>query len=177
MKQILITTIAAVLIVGCGESQQSVPQTETKPEAPTAKEADISIHHAAATGNIETVKKHLAAGKDVNSKLGGRSLLHYAISSRGRKEIVELLISKGANLHSKDVFGVTPLHLAALSGQTEIAEILIEKGANINERNNEGESPLDITQKTFPLDTDEIKTARKKTGDFLRERGARRVKN
>ena len=35
--KILITTIAAVLLVGCGESKQSVPTTETKPVEPVAK--------------------------------------------------------------------------------------------------------------------------------------------
>ena len=51
MKHLLLTTIAAVLLVGCGES---VP--------------DISIHKAAEAGNIEAVKKHLADGADVNAK-------------------------------------------------------------------------------------------------------------
>ena len=176
MKQLIIT-IAALVLVGCGESQQSVPQAEAKPEPPTAKAPDISIHDAAALGNIEAVKQHLAAGTDVHSKRGGRTVLHNAVSSRGRKEIVELLINKGANVNSKDVFGVTPLHLAALGGKTEIAKILIENGANINAKNKEGESPLDITQKSFPLDSDEAKSARKKTGDFLREQGSRHLKN
>ena len=51
MKHILITTIATVLLVGCGESTP-----------------DISIHDAASSGNIEAVKQHLAAGTDVNAK-------------------------------------------------------------------------------------------------------------
>ena len=46
MKQI-ITTISAVLLVGCGPS--------------------VDIHEAARTGNIEAVKQHLAAGTDVNA--------------------------------------------------------------------------------------------------------------
>ena len=60
MKHILITTIAAVVLVGCGESQS--------PEPPTAKVPDISIHKAAYDGNIEAVKQHLDAGTDVNAK-------------------------------------------------------------------------------------------------------------
>ena len=52
MKRLLLTTIAAVLVVGCGP-----------PKPP-----DISIHEAAGTGNIEAVKQHLAAGTDVNAK-------------------------------------------------------------------------------------------------------------
>ena len=76
MKHLLLTTIAAVLVVGCGESQQSAPAPEVKPvepvaeaatpEPPTAKAPDISIHEAANEGNIEAVKQHLAAGTDVN---------------------------------------------------------------------------------------------------------------
>ena len=53
MKHILIT-IGAVVLVGCGESQPKRP--------------DISIHGAAVPGNIEAVKRHLAAGTDVNAK-------------------------------------------------------------------------------------------------------------
>ena len=76
--KILLTTIAALLLVGCGESQQSTALTESKPaepvaeasqpEPPTAKAPDISIHKAATFGNIEAVKQHLAAGTDVNAK-------------------------------------------------------------------------------------------------------------
>ena len=37
MKHLLITTIAAVLLVGCGESQQSSPPAEAKPTEPVAE--------------------------------------------------------------------------------------------------------------------------------------------
>ena len=60
MKHLLLTTVAAVLLVGCGKSQS--------PEPPTAKAPDISIGDAAFKGNIEAVKQHLAAGTDVNVK-------------------------------------------------------------------------------------------------------------
>ena len=52
MKLLLLTTIAAVLLVGCVGSQEPIPQTETKPaapdtdvaksEPPTAKGTDYS---------------------------------------------------------------------------------------------------------------------------------------
>jgi hypothetical protein len=75
MKHLLLTTIAAVVLVGCGESQQSAPA----PEPPTAKAPDISIHEAADRGNIEAVKQHIAAGADVNAKTGdGRTPLDHA---------------------------------------------------------------------------------------------------
>ncbi|MCH2516475.1 MAG: hypothetical protein MK134_13230, partial [Dehalococcoidia bacterium] len=37
MKHLLLTTIAAVLLVGCGESQQSAPPAEAKPAEPVAE--------------------------------------------------------------------------------------------------------------------------------------------
>ena len=85
MKHLLLTTIAAVLVVGCG------------PSAP-----DISIHDAAKAGDIETVKQHLAAGTDVNAKTDGRmSPLHKAAWG-GHKETIELLIANGADVNAKD---------------------------------------------------------------------------
>ena len=85
MKHLLLTTIAAVVLVGCG------------PSAP-----DISIHRAAYVGNIEAVKQHIAAGTDVNEKddLFGRTPLHHATIG-GSKEIAELLVSKGADVNAK----------------------------------------------------------------------------
>ena len=82
MKHLLLTTIAAVLVVGCGEAQQSAPAPETKPAEPVAeatkpttppKAPDISIRDAAREGNIEAVKQHLTAGTDVDAKDDGLS--------------------------------------------------------------------------------------------------------
>ena len=102
MKHLLLTTIAAVVLVGCATTQQ--------PEPPTAKAPDISIHVAAREGNIEAVKQHLASGADVNvkDKVGGTPL-HLA-AFNGHKEIVELLIANGADVNARNKYGWTPLH-------------------------------------------------------------------
>ena len=143
MKHILIT-IAAVVLVGCGESQQSVPQAETKPvdpvaeaakpEPPTAKAPGISIHEAAEKGNIKIVNQHLAAGIDVNAKEGKHRMtpLHIA-AIRGNKEIAELLIAKGADVNAKAEYDNTPLLYAALTGHKEIADLLRKHGGKTGE--------------------------------------------
>ncbi|MDA7624655.1 ankyrin repeat domain-containing protein, partial [bacterium] len=158
MKHLLLTTIAVVLVVGCGESQQSTPAPEAKPvepvaeasqpEVPTAKAPDISIHRAARQGEIEGIKQHLAAGTDVNAKHDGRTPLHGA-ALHSRTEITELLIANDADVNSRDVFAVTPLHLAVLGGHKEIAELLIDAGANVNVKNKNGNTPLDTAHKAF----------------------------
>ena len=87
MKHLLLTTIAAVVLVGCGEAQP--------PEPP-----DISIHDAARTGRIEAVKQHLIAGTDVNAKANdGTTPLDVATHpdnpNKNKAEIANLLRKHG----------------------------------------------------------------------------------
>ena len=147
MKHILITTIAAVVLVGCGESQQSAPAPETPTvepvaetatlEPPTAKAPDISIREAVKTGNIEAVKQHLDAGANVNAKgKYGRTPLHYA-ATRGLKKIIELLIARSADVNTKievgDYKGQTPLDGAIQWDRTETADLLRKHGGKTGE--------------------------------------------
>ena len=126
MKQLLIT-IAAVVLVGCGESNPPV-----------------SIHEAAQEGNIEAVKQHLAAGTDVNMKDDeGATPLHDASSFEVEDttvKIVELLIANGADVNAKyEVLGhpfgdtksftYTPLDSAIQFDNTETAALLRKHGA------------------------------------------------
>ncbi|SVA60656.1 uncharacterized protein METZ01_LOCUS113510, partial [marine metagenome] len=94
--------------------------------------AEDSIVVAYATGNIETINRHLNAGVDANTKFeDDKTLLHEAASD-GHKEIAELLISNGADVNAKSKRGDSPLHDAAQNGHKEIVELLIAKGANVN---------------------------------------------
>ena len=132
----LITTIAAVVLVGCATTQQT--------ELPTAKAPDdISIHEAAYDGDVKAVKQHLAAGTDVNAKnKAGATSLSVTVG-KGHKEVAEILIAKGADVNAKeDLWGWTPLHYAARSGVKEIIELLIAAGADVNAKNENIFTPL-----------------------------------
>ena len=81
MKHLLLTTIAAVVLVGCGN-------------------AESALRSAAIDGNIEAVKQHIADGVDVNApNTHGWTALYFA-ASRGQKEVSELLIAKGADVNT-----------------------------------------------------------------------------
>jgi hypothetical protein len=108
MKHLLLTTIAAVLLVGCGSS-----------------EADRALLDAA-YGNIEAAKQAIANGADVNAKdddTEGTPLHDAALF--GDKEIVELLIAEGADVNAKDCASGTPLDAAQKKG---IADLLRKHG-------------------------------------------------
>ena len=70
---------------------------------------------------------------------------HEKTNKELRKEILELLIAKGADVNAKRDDGETPLHQAAfLMVAKEIIELLINKGADVNAKSDDGWTPLHV---------------------------------
>jgi ankyrin repeat protein len=67
--------------------------------------------------------------------------MHFA-AQEGHRDIVELLLAKGADVNTRNGGGNTPLHWAAKYGHKDVAELLLAKGADINARNADGIAPL-----------------------------------
>ena len=178
MKQQIIT-IAALVLVGCGESQQTSPQPETGSQTAPIN----SIHDAAKRGDIEAVKQYLADNANVNSKDSkgmtpfakdntiGRTPLHIAAGA-GHKKIVELLIAKGADVNAMDIIEWSPLHYATIWKHKEIVELLIANGADVNAKDMHDETPLDgaINDKLTEI-TALLRKHGAKTGKELRAAG------
>ena len=145
---LLPSLVIGLLVVGCGPGP--------------------SIHEAAAEGNIKRVKQHLVEGVDVNAKFkDGWTPLHMAAEG-GHREIVDLLIAKGADINATagwgDGVGWTPLHMAAEEGHKKVVELLILKGADINVKNGDGRTPLDLA----------IKHKNAEIADILRKHGGKK---
>jgi uncharacterized protein len=56
----------------------------------------------------------------------------YAAARNGHAEVVEVLLSRGAHVDAKGVFGGTALHWAALHGHAETVQLLVSRGANLD---------------------------------------------
>ena len=125
----LITTIAAVVLVGCVPKQlqktKAIPLQYAEP--PAAKAPEISIYDAVHRENIEAVKQHSAVGTNINAKSNTKSQYTPLIMAvfKGHKEFAELLIANGADVHAKDMWGGTSLHIPTMLGRTEVVELLV----------------------------------------------------
>ena len=144
MRHLLITIIAVVLLMGCGPLQSNAK----------------SLHRAAEEGDIEAVKKHLAAGANKNVRAGKwRDTPLHRAAFWGYTEIVELLINNEVDVNAKDKYGCTPLHDAAEYSHLEIAEMLINRAPDMNALAHNGDTPLDL--------------ANGETADLIRKHGGK----
>ena len=134
MKDLLITTIAGVVLVGCAVEERSTesapskakvesqatdaPAMTVEPPVAQAKEPPptITIHEAAAQGNIGVVRQHLAIqpGGYVNTRTPTDwTPLHFAYG-QGRQEMSRFLLDNGADYEAKNKLGQAPADLPLL---------------------------------------------------------------
>lgn len=78
---------------------------------------------AISKGEIETVKKFIEYGTDINKKFNGMTPLMYA-ARYNKVKIIQYLLLKGADLNIKDSQGFTALKHAELSNANEAIAIL-----------------------------------------------------
>ena len=134
MKHLLLTTIAAVVLVGCAVEKRSAesapakakvesqatdaPAMTVEPPVAQAKEPPptMTIHEAAAQGNIGIVRQHLAIqpGGYVNTRTPSDwTPLHYAYG-QGRQEMNRFLLDNGADYEAKNKLGQAPADIPLL---------------------------------------------------------------
>jgi ankyrin repeat protein len=100
------------------------------------------LHHAAVSGDIQTVKLLLDNGADVDAKWDGyrdgATPLHLA-AAKGHTETAKLLLDRGALINAENergdwrIYG-TPLDAAASEGHTETVKLLLDRGARVEQQ-------------------------------------------
>ena len=113
------------------------------------------IHEAAASGDVETVRKLLAEGTpvdqfDTTDSFGRPTTALYRATMAGRAEVVELLLDGGADptLRADDSRSVlNPMQVAAKFGREDILKIFLERGADPNAPGKES-TPLHLAKKS-----------------------------
>ena len=143
MKHILITTIAAVVLVGCSAKELFLPTESSPPSVEPLLQRHITdkelkaigdLHLAVEEGDLSTVRQCLESGTNIECVRGKASfrVLHRAAEA-GNKSMVRFLIQKKANVNAMAMQGWTPLDLAQKKEQFEVVQLLRENGAKTSE--------------------------------------------
>ena len=156
MKHLLLTTIAAVVLVGCGESQQSVPQAEPVAEVPVQPSPPPAEAKPVAKATKPTTPpKAVSANKGADPARGIKpepptakapDISFHDAAALGNNEAVKQHLTAGTDVNAKDESGWTPLHWAASKVHNKTAKLLIKEGADVNAVNKDGLSPLDYAE-------------------------------
>ena len=159
MKHLLLTTIAAVVLVGCGESQQSSPQVEpVEPVAEVLSQPSpppVEAKPAAEAAKPTTPPKAVSANKGADPDRGIKpepttakapDISIHDAAALGNNEAVKQHLTAGTDVNAKDESGWTPLHWAASKVHNKTAKLLIKEGADVNAVNKDGLSPLDYAE-------------------------------
>jgi hypothetical protein len=104
------------------------------------------IFEATRSGNLQDVKYFVEREVDVNAKSeqGKTLLFHAVIRMGGGNEIIQYLISKGADVNADN----TLHHAVWIPWNLEVVKTLVSSGANVNAKDNNGKTPLDLAKKT-----------------------------
>merc|ERR1712029_370358 len=130
------------------------------------------LHEAADRGHSSVVELLIAHGADVHTKVDfnyksyknaechceffyGVTPIHLAawghLEYEGHPDVVDILLSHGADVNALTKEGLTPLHLAASTGCIETAKRLLDKGANVNAVEGICEKAYTVARKRTPL--------------------------
>ncbi|OWR45696.1 hypothetical protein KGM_209067 [Danaus plexippus plexippus] len=111
------------------------------------------LHLAARCSGLECVEVLLRDGNaDPNAEdQDKRTPLHAAICNSDRAcDIIDMLVSWGAQVNKKDEYGYSPLHLAAMDGLTQCVETLIFLGADVTSKSKKGHTALSVIVRKTP---------------------------
>jgi peptidoglycan/LPS O-acetylase OafA/YrhL len=109
-----------------------------------ARKESADLWAAAASGDLEALKKFAAAAPDVNAfdpVMGVTALGWTAI--KDQPEAAAYLLSIGAKPSAIYKDGNTPLHTACFFGRAEVGELLLKAGADTTIVSAAGEKPVD----------------------------------
>lgn len=115
---------------------------------------NVLLRTAVFQNQVETVKKLIAEGADVNIITAEpiESTVLMIAASKGYIEIMKILIENGAHVNATSNEGYTALMRAARNGQTVAIKILLQNNADINAKNYGGMSALKFAANNYYQD-------------------------
>ncbi|CAI2380368.1 unnamed protein product [Moneuplotes crassus] len=107
----------------------------------------VGLHLACAQGDLASATIFVDNGADVNSTDNvSRTPLHFAAANGKNIDLIDFLVSKGANVNSQSTGGDTPLMKAIMFDNTEAAKSLIDHGADKTIENANGRNAINFAE-------------------------------
>jgi ankyrin repeat protein len=102
------------------------------------------IHAAARAGDVEELKRLIAAGAPVNARGFGEDtpLMCASQSERAGPEILRLLLAAGADPNARNEYGSTALTYAVRADSLEKVELLVDAGYDVRATDESGDEAL-----------------------------------
>lgn len=118
------------------------------PDSLTAYSLDgwTALHLAAFYRQKDAVTYLLEKGANPNlrSRNNMSNLPIHAAAAGGNREILAMLIDRGADINARQHGGWTPLHSSAQSGDAETVKLLLSRGAEVDAQAENGQTALDL---------------------------------
>ncbi|XP_048238775.1 uncharacterized protein LOC124124966 isoform X6 [Haliotis rufescens] len=140
------TTVTTHASSDPSQTARTAVTTSKKPATQaTPSPADCGdLYYASRTGNLEKVKRILSQGADVNCRWRSWTPVMWA-AMIGHRDVVELLVSEGADVSLVDVNGYNILHWACIGGDL-VKYVLSLHVVDIDARNNYGQTAADVAR-------------------------------
>jgi len=97
----------------------------------------------ASNNHLDPVTLLSVHGIDTRDMKNGYTPLDLSLFASQHKELMQLLIAKGADVNAQASSGATPLFFAVLRDQRDDVKFLVDKGANVNLPDAYGDTILD----------------------------------
>lgn len=137
VAEVLKSELAGMPLTGDGSNEDIILQLLDNSMIPLR---DLCL--AARNGNLDSIRKSLEEGADVNTiDPEGSTPLGRAATS-GQRNVVEFLLASGAHIETGPQ---SPLSLAAEHGHKDIVRLLLDWGADIESLDRFGRTPLSLS--------------------------------
>ncbi|CAK9151170.1 unnamed protein product [Ilex paraguariensis] len=121
-------------------------ETSGPDETEEGNEDESIVRHTASVGDVEGLKKALAAGADKDeADSEGRTALHLACGY-GEVTCARVLLEAGARVNALDNNNNTALHYASGYGKKECVKLLLDNAAAVTLQNMDGKTPIDVAK-------------------------------
>lgn len=151
IPQVKIVVKHGDIVVFTGQINLKYPiKVDSQKVSRLEREAELQIYNTTLAKRLRILNRAKQAGRknNINEILTegtsqGGTILHEAFElSKFNQEIVDILLSSGADIDARNVRGFTPLHLAIEKQNIEAVNYLLASNASVDIQDENGDTPM-----------------------------------